>query len=134
MLMARYKVLVVEDDQAVLDVIRLMINGSECQVLTARNGKEAVDLYRFAKPDIVLMDVEMPVMDGVQATKEILRLDPNAKIIGVTAFSKTKGKDLLAAGALEMIEKPFTRRKILSTIRKYLECQDSPDLFESKVE
>ncbi len=132
--MVTHKILVVEDDPAVLEVIRMMLNGNECQVLTARNGKEAVDLYRFAKPDIVLMDVEMPVMDGVQATKEILKLDPNAKIIGVTAFSKTKGKDLLAAGALEMIEKPFTRRKILATIKKYLGCQDPPDLFKSEVQ
>ncbi|WP_456368898.1 response regulator [Geoglobus sp.] len=132
--MVTHKILVVEDDPAVLEVIRMMLNGNECQVLTARNGKEAVDLYRFAKPDIVLMDVEMPVMDGVQATKEILKLDPNAKIIGVTAFSKTKGKDLLAAGALEMIEKPFTRRKILGTIKKYLECKDPPDLFKSEVQ
>ncbi|AKG90820.1 Response regulator receiver domain [Geoglobus ahangari] len=120
--MSRYKILVVEDDPAVLDVVKLMLNGNNCQVLTARNGREAVDLYRFAKPDIVLMDIEMPVMDGIEATKEILRLDPNAKIIGVTAFSKTKGKDLIAAGALEMIEKPFTRRKLLAAIKKYLEC------------
>jgi len=68
----------------------------------------------------VLMDVMMPVMDGVEATKEIKKIDPQAKIIGLTAYAKKRGKELLEAGAVEVIEKPFTRKQLIEAIEKYL--------------
>ncbi|AIY89872.1 response regulator [Geoglobus acetivorans] len=113
-------VLVVEDDDAVLEVIKAML-GDRYSVLEARDGKEAVEKYRVFRPNIVLMDVVMPEMDGVEATREIKRMDPNAKIIGVTAYAKQRAKDLLEAGALEVVEKPFSKSTLVSTIEKYIE-------------
>ncbi|MCS7130737.1 MAG: response regulator [Archaeoglobaceae archaeon] len=112
-------VLIVEDDSAVLEVLETMLS-ERYKVITATNGKEAVNNYRMFKPDIVLMDIMMPVMDGIEATKEIKSKYPNAKIIGVTAFASQKGKEILEAGALEIIEKPFTKKKLIETIEKYL--------------
>ena len=112
-------ILVVEDDAAVLEVLQLMLS-EKYQVVTAKNGREGVMLYKTLKPDLVLMDIAMPEMDGVEATKEILKHDPNAKIIAVTAYATSRGNEMIEAGALEVIEKPFTRKKLLETIEKYL--------------
>ncbi len=114
------KILIAEDDESVLEVLKLILSRENYQILTAKNGREAIDLYRFARPEIVLMDIELPEMDGISATKEIKSIDPEAKIIGVTAYARSKGSELTSAGALEIIEKPFNRRKIVSTIKKYL--------------
>jgi len=118
--MVKHKILIVEDDPAVLDVLRLILNNKDWQIFTAKNGREALDIYRFAKPDVVLMDIELPVMDGVEATKAIMSVDSKAIVIGITAFSRTRGEELITAGAVELIEKPFTKRKIISAIEKYL--------------
>lgn len=119
--MEKKKVLIVEDDDSVLEVLKLMLSKSNYQIIVARNGEEAVNCYKFTRPDIVLMDIELPVMDGITATKMIMEIDPNAIIIGVTAYSISKGRDLIQAGAKEIIEKPFSKKKILQTIEKYIE-------------
>ena len=115
----RKRILIVEDDAAVLEAIQLMLSDNY-EVIVATNGLEAVKMYETYKPDIVLMDIAMPVMDGVEATKEILKRDPGAVIIGVTAYAAKRGKELLEAGAKEIVEKPFTRKKLIETIEKYL--------------
>ncbi|MET1123774.1 MAG: response regulator [Archaeoglobaceae archaeon] len=116
----RHRVLVVEDDAAVLEAIQLMLR-NDYEVIVATNGKDAVKLYQAYKPDIVLMDINLPEMDGVMATREIIKIDPNAKIIGISAYAKRRGEELLKAGAKEVIEKPFSKSKLLETVRRYLD-------------
>lgn len=89
-------------------------------IIEAANGYEAIKMYESMHPNLVLMDVYMPMMDGVEATKEILKIDPKAIIIGLTAFARSRGKDMLEAGAREVVEKPFTRRKLKEIIEKHL--------------
>uniref|UniRef100_A0A7J2TFU8 Response regulator n=1 Tax=Archaeoglobus fulgidus TaxID=2234 RepID=A0A7J2TFU8_ARCFL len=89
------------------------------RVLIAKNGEEAVRMFKFFKPDIVLMDISMPLMDGVEATREIMKINPSAIVIGVTAFSSQRGEELLRAGAKEIIRKPFNRKVLLEVIKKY---------------
>ena len=112
------KILVVDDDMVMRELLKIMLKDFE--VYEAEDGKEAVEIYKKIKPDIVLMDVLMPNMNGIEATKEILKIDSNAKIIGITAFASHKGQELLEAGAKEIIEKPFTRKKIVEIVKKYL--------------
>ena len=113
-------VLIVEDDDSVMEVLKIMLS-DRYTVIEARNGREAIEIYRAYKPDIVLMDVVMPELDGIAATREIKKIDPSAKIIGVTAYAKKKAKELIEAGALEVLEKPFSRKDIVSAIEKHLE-------------
>ena len=112
-------VLIVDDDLALLEALELMLKG-KYEVVKATNGKEAVRVYKNIKPDLVLTDVVMPEMDGIETTEEILKIDPNAKIIGITAYYQSKEKDLIKAGAKEVLEKPFTRKKLIEVIEKYL--------------
>lgn len=113
------KILIVEDDQAVLEVEKLMLS-DKYDLVTATDGNEAVRKYVERRPSLVLMDIMLPVMDGVQATKEILKIDPNARIIGVTAYAVNRGKELLRAGALDILKKPFSRNELVEIIDKFL--------------
>lgn len=111
------RIMVVDDDDSIREIIKVMLKDYE--VIEAANGLDAIKLYAQMKPDIVLMDVSMPILDGVEATREIVKMDPNAVVIGLTAFARSKGKDMIEAGAKEVVEKPFTRSMLKSIIEKY---------------
>ncbi|MCS7121805.1 MAG: response regulator [Archaeoglobaceae archaeon] len=113
------KILVVEDDLALLEVLKIMLQ-EEFEVILATDGKSAVKIYETYKPDLVLMDIALPEMNGVEATKEIVKRDPNAKIIAVSAYARSRGKEILDVGAKETLEKPFTKKKLIEIIKKYL--------------
>jgi len=113
------KILIVEDDQAVLEVEKLLLSG-RYNVITATDGGEAVKEYVEHRPSLVLMDIMLPVMDGVQATREILKIDSNARIVGVTAYAENRGEELLREGALDVLKKPFSRSGLVETIERYL--------------
>ncbi len=112
------RILIVDDDPNIREIVRIMLKDYE--VIEASSGKEAIVLYKNFKPDIVLMDISMPGMDGVEATKEILKINPKAIIIGLTAFSRTRGRELLNAGAVDIINKPFTRKSLKEMIEKFV--------------
>ena len=112
------KILVADDEVLLIELTRLML--SDYDVISATNGIEAVERYKEYTPDMVLMDIRMPLMDGVEATKEIMKIDPNAKILAVTACAHTRAKEVLDAGVLEIIEKPFDLQHLINTVEKYL--------------
>ncbi len=115
----RIKVLIVEDDEAVLETLELMLK-NEFDVIAVKTGVEAINAFEFAKPEVVLMDILLPEMDGAEATKEILKRSPDTVVIGITAYARRRGKDLINAGAKEVLEKPFGRKLLVETIKKYL--------------
>jgi CheY-like chemotaxis protein len=112
------RILVVDDDYAMRDLLKLMLKDYE--VYEAENGREAIEVFRSTRPDIVLMDIMMPEMDGIAATQELLKMDSNTVIIGVTAFASHKGREILKAGARDVIEKPFTKKKLIETLMKHV--------------
>ncbi len=111
------KVLITDDEEILRELIKEML--SDFDVIEAENGEQAVELFSKHKPDVVLMDIMMPVMDGVEATKRILEMDPDANVVAVTAFS-TKGEDMLKAGAKEVLLKPISLDVLIDTVEKYL--------------
>ncbi len=111
------KILVVDDNEELLKLYSIFLR--RYNVITATNGQEGVELYKKEKPDIVIMDIKMPVMDGVEATRKIKEIDKNAKIIGATAYHDKYVNDMLEAGALTVLKKPFKYRELLDIIQKY---------------
>lgn len=106
--------MIVDDETAMREILKIMLR--DYKVIEASNGKEAVELYKKEKPDLVLMDIMMPVMSGIDAVKEIKKIDPNAKIIAVTAYASSKGEKAIEAGVYKILKKPFTRKEILKVI------------------
>ena len=88
----------------------------------ATNGVEAVTRYRELTPDLVTMDITMKVKDGLEAAREILAADPDARIVMVTALGQEKMLlDAIALGVRDFVVKPFTRERILSAAQKALQ-------------
>jgi two-component system chemotaxis response regulator CheY len=79
----------------------------------AEDGLEGVEKYSQLTPDVVMMDITMPHMDGITALKEIMTLDPEARVVIVTAMgSPAKFREALNAGAKDFIVKPFNQEKV----------------------
>jgi len=90
-------------------------------IIEAANGQEAVDIYRAEKPTLVLMDITMPVKDGIAALKEIRELDPNAKVIMCSAMGQRNMiLDAVKAGAIDFIVKPFQNERVMEGVQKAL--------------
>lgn len=122
------KILVVDDSSAIRKMIKrfLMSAGNIYTVIEAENGEMAVQLYKMIKPDFVTMDIKMDTMDGIQAAKEIIQMDQNAKIVAITSYDETdKVRDSIRAGVKAFIVKPFTRDYFLSVISKLWESDQS---------
>ncbi len=122
------RVLVVDDHPVNRRVIRLFLTPFECEIFEADNGKSALDMLETEPVDIVLMDVNMPVMDGLEATRR-LRADPrweNLSVIALTAdVMSAQIKTCLAAGADAHVAKPIDLRTLLSVMDQVLAGRSS---------
>lgn len=119
------RVLIVDDAAVIRMMIRgiLEYNGFEIAG-EAKNGKEAVNMYKELNPDVVTMDIIMPELDGVNALKEILEFDPNAKVIMVTAIDqREKLMESIRLGASDYIVKPFEEERVLSAVKNTLKME-----------
>jgi len=87
----------------------------------AENGKEAVELYQEVKPDIVTMDITMPIMDGLEAIKAIQDIDPSAKIVVCSAMGQQKIViQEIELGAKDFIVKPVKKDRVMESLEKLL--------------
>jgi two-component system, chemotaxis family, chemotaxis protein CheY len=85
----------------------------------AANGAEAVSLYQQHRPDLVTMDLVMPIMGGLEALRQIRSLDPEAKVVVVTALDQKQSlMESIRDGAIDFIVKPFERERVLSLLAK----------------
>ncbi len=111
-------VMIVDDETAMREILKIMLK--DYKVIEASNGREAVEIYRKERPDVVLMDIMMPVMSGIDAVKEIKKINPNAKIIAITAYASSKGEKAMEAGVDMILKKPFTRREVVKVVEESL--------------
>ena len=88
-------------------------------VIEAANGREAVNKYKESKPDGVLLDITMPDMDGLQALKEMLAIDPAARVAMCTAMGQqTIVIEALKAGAKDFVVKPFDAARVINAVKR----------------
>lgn len=133
--MSSAKILVVDDEPQVRRVMKTTLAAEEYSVVEAPNGESALDVFRAERPDIVLLDVNMPGMSGLDTCREIRR-DSDVPIIMLTVRSAERDKVLaLDAGADDYVVKPFGMQELLARIRAALRRTLPPDrlpAFESK--
>ncbi len=120
--MRKISVLLVDDLSFMRSAMRSIITGGGMEVAgEAENGLEAVKLYRLRKPDVVLMDITMPVMNGISALDRIMKIDPGARVIMCSALGQNKYIiKSIQLGAKDFVVKPFTPERIISSISKVM--------------
>ena len=113
------KILVVDDAEFLRVRISKMLVETGYEVIEAENGQLAVNAYKAQKPDVVLMDIKMPEMDGLTALKEILSGDSSAKVIMLTALGQESVVlEAIKSGAKDFIVKPFERDRVVGALQK----------------
>ena len=113
-------ILIVEDSDLTQKAMLFMLKKHGFDVIAqCQDGRAAIDTYKKLKPDIVLMDIAMPEIDGITAVREIIKIDPGAKIISVSAMYSPKMREkAMSAGALDYIVKPFEVSELISSIER----------------
>ena len=110
-------VLVADDDRDIVNAICIYLKSDGYDTIKAYNGADAVDIVRLGKCDLVLLDVMMPVMDGIEAMTEIRKLS-NVPVIFLTAKAEDTDKILgLNVGADDYVTKPFNPVELLARVR-----------------
>lgn len=117
------KVLIVDDSAMIRHVVGRIVKESGFAVFTAKDGKEGYDMAKSCRPDLVIMDVEMPVMDGIEATT-LIRSDPDTADIPVMIFTSLGCEDDLqrarAAGCRRMLNKPVSKESLQAALEEIL--------------
>ena len=114
------RILVAEDNESNY-VLMTYVLRNRYEVVRSSNGKEAVELSDQQQFDLIMMDMKMPVMDGLEATRLIKEKHPDLPIIALTANAfETDRQATFEAGCCDFISKPFSREKCLETIAKYI--------------
>jgi CheY-like chemotaxis protein len=117
------KILVVEDFEDSRYFLKYMLEGMGYEVLQAEDGQEAIQMVKYNPPDLIIMDIALPVIDGLTATRYIREnLDQAAKIpiIAFTASGQAIYKDAISAGCDMLLSKPLEIEKLQPALEKYL--------------
>ncbi|GAA0417756.1 MAG: response regulator [Bacillota bacterium] len=120
------KILVVDDAKFMRVTLSTILTSEQHEVVgEAENGEEAIKLYQELQPDLVTMDITMPVMNGIDAIKEICRINKNAMIIVCSAMGQQKVVvEAIESGAKDFIIKPFDEDRVLDTVNRVLNLKN----------
>ena len=117
------RILVVEDQEDNRQIIRDMLTATDYEIIEAESGEQALEAVAKQRPDLILMDIQLPGIDGYEATRRI-KADPALRsitIIAVTSYALSgEEQKARAAGCDEYVPKPYSPRQLLAKIRQYL--------------
>jgi two-component system, cell cycle response regulator len=114
-----YSVLYVEDEDIVRETLKDILARRIDKIYTAENGKVGLDIYKAKKPDIVITDIRMPLMDGITMAKEIKLINPDAQIIITTAHNELDILlDAIETGITQYLIKPIRSRQLINSLEK----------------
>lgn len=116
------RILIADDAAFMRRMLRNILQEGGFEVIgEADTGVKAVEFYKELKPDVVTMDITMPEMDGLNALKEIITFDPDAKVLMCSAMNQhTIVVEAIKLGAVDFIEKPFETDQVVKAINKVL--------------
>lgn len=121
-LLKNLSIMHVEDDTSVRESLMRFLKRRFDTIFTAKDGQEGFEMYKAKRPDIVITDIQMPVMDGIEMAKKILELNPDAVIVITTAFNEKPYIDKASEiGIFEYLKKPVVKEDLTLTLRKCAE-------------
>ena len=126
----QHTILVVEDEELLLDLLKEMLEAEGYRVITATDGNQAVNLYRSEKEKVslVLSDMGLPGMGGWEVLRQLKTINPMVKVILSSGFMDSKVRqDMILSGAKDFIQKPYTPEKVVQQIRASI-LSDDPKL------
>jgi DNA-binding response OmpR family regulator len=116
-----HKILVIDDDEVLLRLVSINLGEAGYNVLSTADGPRGIALYKEQKPSLVLLDLGLPTMSGVEVLKEIRALDSNAKVIVVTGYGSVESAvTAIRFGALDYVQKPFDMDVLLGKMETAL--------------
>lgn len=117
------KVLIVDDTKFMREILKNILKKKELEVVgEAVNGKDAVLKYQELKPDLVTMDIIMPEMDGIEAVKKIMQIDPSARILMCSAMGQQALViEAIQSGAKDFVIKPFQPARVLEAVDRAMQ-------------
>ena len=117
----QYEILVVEDAPTSRRLLKHVLGNAGFIVYEVENGQQAIEQWQAHRPDLILMDIQMPVMNGYDATTYIKQRDPNLPIVAITAsVLDDQIEKVFSVGCNACIRKPINREHLLRTINAYL--------------
>ena len=125
--MGLYKVLIVDDDSNICNLLRIYLEKEGFETITAEDGEKALELFENVQPNLILLDIMLPKLDGWQVCREIRKIS-QCPIIMLTAKDETFDKVLgLELGADDYIVKPFETKEVVARVRAVLRRAATPD-------
>src|SRR6476620_11165929 len=111
------RILIIEDDDAVREMLRLTLTLSNHTVVEARNGQEGLNVFSKTKPDLLILDIVMPEKEGLEVLMDLRKKDPSVKVIAISGGGRRTATDYLKMaklmGASKVLEKPFSSDALL---------------------
>jgi DNA-binding response OmpR family regulator len=128
--MSRKKILLVDDSATTLMMEQMVLRGQSYQIVTAKNGREAVAAAEREKPDLILLDVVMPEMNGFEACRRIREQDATANVPIIMVTTKGEEQNVetgFESGCSDYITKPINGAELLTKVRGYLETEGAAE-------
>jgi len=118
------KILIIDDEATIRKLFIRLLARDKYKVFTAPNGKKGIETTRKNKPDLIILDLKMPEMDGIETLKRIKKFNEDVVVIVLTAYGtmETAG-EAMKLGAYDFISKPFDIERIRVSIKRALEMQ-----------
>ncbi len=130
-----YKVMLADDEGIVIDSLKFIIQkefGDECRIEYAKTGRSVIELAETFHPDIAIMDIQMPGINGIDAMREIRKSNDNIIFIVMSAYDKFDyAKEAITLGAIEYITKPMEKNKMINAIKNAMAIVDEEKLRRS---
>lgn len=124
-----YRIMLADDEGIVLDSLKMIIEknySGQCQIETAKTGRDVIELAERFRPDIAFMDIQMPGINGIEAIREIKKSNPSVEFIILSAYDKFDyAKEAINLGVMEYVNKPFSARVITDVLGKALKMIES---------
>ena len=120
-----YKILIADDEGIVIDSLKFILEqnfGDNCQVKTVKSGRAVIEQARLFAPDIAIMDIQMPGINGIEAMKEVRTFNDSLVFIVISAYDKFSfAQEAINLGALDYITKPFQKETVVSAVENAME-------------